>query len=279
MIQPIIIIGMHRAGTSLTAQLLQKTGVFIGKDLDNNYESQFFVRLNRWAFRQTGANWDRPENMLFLDDYLTQQIAHNFKSQLKKRATRQYGKNPLPQKPHDMKLAWKDPRNTFCLPVWKSVFPDAKVVHIRRNPIDVARSLQKREQQFRKDFDSRKRTGIKKQFHEKFLTNKRIYSLSPRVLNIEEGIKLWKSYTAKALSVDAYHLVYEDLLDSPAESLRKLCKYLEINVTEQTITQAADAVNPQRRFAFLSESSLTEIYKNISDDPVVRAAGYGNLLS
>ncbi len=28
---------------------------------------------------------------------------------------------------------WKDPRNTFTLPMWLSIFPKARVLHVLRN--------------------------------------------------------------------------------------------------------------------------------------------------
>jgi hypothetical protein len=41
---------------------------------------------------------------------------------------------------------WKEPRNTFTLPLWLDIFPKARIIHIYRNGIDVAKSLAKREE-------------------------------------------------------------------------------------------------------------------------------------
>src|SRR5262249_51761949 len=40
---------------------------------------------------------------------------------------------------------WKDPRNTYTLPIWLDVFPHAKVVHVYRHGVDVAHSLRVRQ--------------------------------------------------------------------------------------------------------------------------------------
>jgi hypothetical protein len=40
--------GMHRSGTTLLCKILQSFGIFIGKDLDVNYESLFFMEINDW---------------------------------------------------------------------------------------------------------------------------------------------------------------------------------------------------------------------------------------
>ena len=42
-------------------------------------------------------------------------------------------------------LGMEDSRSTLTLPVWLSIFPEARVIHIVRNGIDVGMSLQRRE--------------------------------------------------------------------------------------------------------------------------------------
>ena len=58
---PVIVIGMHRSGTSMLTRFIQDLGVFMGKDLSENDESRFFMNLNRWILFQAGASWDVPE--------------------------------------------------------------------------------------------------------------------------------------------------------------------------------------------------------------------------
>lgn len=36
----------------------------------------------------------------------------------------------------DIPWGWKDPKNSFTIDLWKEIFPNAKVLHIYRNPID-----------------------------------------------------------------------------------------------------------------------------------------------
>ena len=42
-VDPIIIIGMHRSGTTLLSKLLEKCGVFMGTKKEENNESIFFL--------------------------------------------------------------------------------------------------------------------------------------------------------------------------------------------------------------------------------------------
>src|SRR6185369_1404756 len=64
---PVIVIGMHRSGTTLLCQCLEKLGVFMGARKDENEEAFFFFRLNEWMFRQLDASWDNPSSMKFID--------------------------------------------------------------------------------------------------------------------------------------------------------------------------------------------------------------------
>jgi hypothetical protein len=67
---PIIILGMHRSGTSMINGLLQRAGVFIGhRQLPSRqHEAVFFLRFNEWIFSQANATWDNVYNFQFIDD-------------------------------------------------------------------------------------------------------------------------------------------------------------------------------------------------------------------
>mgnify|MGYP001045581200 CR=1 FL=1 len=43
---PIIILGMHRSGTKIFAEVLNEANIFFGKDLDGHFESKSFRKLN-----------------------------------------------------------------------------------------------------------------------------------------------------------------------------------------------------------------------------------------
>ena len=43
----------------------------------------------------------------------------------------------------DTRWGWKT-LEILTLPIWKSIFPDSKIIHIYRNPVDVANSLKYR---------------------------------------------------------------------------------------------------------------------------------------
>lgn len=57
---PVLVIGMHRSGTSLVTRLLRDLGLFIGWRLDDNAEAYLFRALNEWLLREAGATWQTP---------------------------------------------------------------------------------------------------------------------------------------------------------------------------------------------------------------------------
>ncbi len=136
---PIIIIGMHRSGTSLLAKVLERSGIFMGVVKDHNFEAMHFLSLNQQIMWSAGFEWYRPgvpglehwRNIRAKDLY-----CEHFKLNGRLAYWRNLIKNP----------AWgfKDPRNTYTLNMWLKLFPKAKVIHIHRPCKEVANSLQNR---------------------------------------------------------------------------------------------------------------------------------------
>lgn len=136
---PYIIIGMHRSGTSLLARLLEKAGIFMGVVKDHNFEAMHFLSLNQQALWSAGYDWHRPGQLdkshwktlpsdaLYYEHFRIQYRIDRWKLALRQPA-----------------WGWKDPRNTFTLPMWLHHFPGARVIHLWRDEEEVARSLQKR---------------------------------------------------------------------------------------------------------------------------------------
>lgn len=270
---------MHRAGTSMLTRILQQSGVFVGNDLDSNNESQFFCNLNDWAFYQAGASWDNPYNMQFLTDDFIAEIVNNFQTHIKTKRLNKYIKNFSKIVNSNQLWGWKDPRNTFTLEIWRKIFPDAKIIHIYRNPIDVAESLRKREQIFQKAKGTQTKTGVKKMIKEYKLIKERLYSQSLRVNSIQEGVKLWADYTSKALSVseNCLHLSYENLLENTGKELVNVYEFIEIDNNKFFETILA-GINKSRKTAFINNEKLVEEYRKIKNLELVKNLKYDNLI-
>ena len=127
---------MHRSGTSLVAKVLEKAGIFMGVVKDHNYEAMHFLSLNQQSLWAAGANWldpkvpapeywkTLPKEILFYEHF---KIYSRIQKILLRLRSPRWG--------------WKDPRNTFTLPMWLALYPEAKVLHITRNTEEIIKSL------------------------------------------------------------------------------------------------------------------------------------------
>lgn len=283
--QPLILIGMHRSGTSLLAGILEKCGIFMGARKDDNNESVFFQRLNEWLLRQANASWDNPYNFKFVDSHFKEYckkvlITHlrglrrieylGLKGFLKYRDIRDL----------DFPWGWKDPRNTFTIELWKDIFPEAKVLHVYRNPVDVAVSLRKREEKLREGFNA----DIKKWIKERLLKGKTYPHWSVRIQDIYEGINLWREYVEKAFSLDKisgrniFHIEYEAFLEEPERILREILDFAGINFKPETLSGYIKGIDSTRRFAFINDEELVRVYREIKDMELVRRLGYDRIM-
>lgn len=283
---PVIIIGMHRSGTSILARILEELGLFVGyKKNEKNNEALFFYKLNEWMLDQANATWDNPHNFNFINDFFKKEIVRVLNFHLKGFRRFEYlgFKNFLKYKDVrnlDFPWGWKDPVNTFTVNIWKEIFPKAKVLHIYRNPVDVAESLRNREILVKKNFHR----NFKKVVKEILLLGKVYYQYSLRIQNLLEGIKLWQEYVEKALSLDAdfkeniLHLRYETFLESPEEILKNILTFLGLKVKESDIFKVAKNISSDRKFAFTREKELIEVYNQIRDKDIMKKLGYYNII-
>ena len=177
-LQPLIISGMHRSGTSLLAKLFDQAGVSMGNQLQGDYESRLFRMLNDAALEIIHTPWDYP----LLSQDVTEQTWDNLSQFIRKRLLRttdlilHYPKLLWSSQLIKTTWGWKEPRNLILHPLWNRLFPEAKWILIKRNPLDVAFSLYTRERRREKEaFFFRAKKLILRQ---KILTN--AYSFSRR---------------------------------------------------------------------------------------------------
>src|SRR5215207_5346770 len=76
---PLVVIGMHRSGTRLVVDILDRLGVFMGADRQADSESVAFMRINEGILHQCGAFWSEPMSAHFMlaDADAAQRIAAN----------------------------------------------------------------------------------------------------------------------------------------------------------------------------------------------------------
>ncbi|MFN4298384.1 MAG: sulfotransferase [Thermaurantimonas sp.] len=199
--KPVIIMGMHRSGTSFLAEVLHRAGIHMGVKRDHNFEAFHFLSINQRAMWQAGGDWYKPvvPASEHFDKWTAEEL---FKIHFGLKGNGKYILYKLINK----RWGWKDPRNTFTLPFWLNQFPQAKVIHLIRNGWDVALSLQKRNQKlgevYKAEFD-----------------------------NPLAGFNLWNIYITKAFSYEysnIHHVKYEDLMKKNSEEISRLENFLKV---------------------------------------------------
>jgi hypothetical protein len=259
---PIVVIGMHRSGTRLLVEVLDKLGVFMGADRQGDAESVAFMLINETILHRCGAFWSEPMSAHFMlaQPEVVEQIASSARealaAQLERYAgpsgrLREAGAEAFPA------FGWKDPRNTFTLPVWKEVFPNLRVIHILRHGVDVAASLARRHAQA-----LRAATG---ESIPSALTVIRDHALgvlsSRRGWTLAEALTMWEQYVEKArqesaaLVERALEVRYEELLLQPERVIPAIAKFCRAPAPAGHKT-LFDALEPSRAFAFRRDPEL-----------------------
>lgn len=266
---PIILLGMHRSGTTLTSQLLRSAGIEMGalrgSDTD---ESLFFQNVNRALFNLAGSKWDKPEHLQkFLED----------KVQLDKMTliTETYCRNRIKTKPYfglkvwrdttffNMKIpwGWKDPRTCFTLPIWLKIFPGAKIIYIQRNGVDVANSLVTRNKTF---------------------INHPMYSEQTK--DLKGAYLLWEAYNQECLNQLAglpeeqvLSIRYEDLLNTPEDILKSIFDFLEHDMPSKELQSLTSQIRKSRGYAFAKNDELRAFYSKVKDDELMVRMRYNQI--
>lgn len=195
----VVVLGMHRSGTSLLCKAIEAVGVDFGERLIKGdqwnakgyFEHYDIQQLDDRLLRLLGVRWSTLD-ISHWEDAIP--WMYTLKSQAIEILQRDFSEASL----------WgvKDPRMCRLLPFWKGVFEElgvaTKYVLALRNPLNVALSLHKRDN-----------------------------------ISVRDGVLLWLSHMARALidSEGAQCVVveYEYLLADPAGQLDRLCAVLNLS--------------------------------------------------
>jgi hypothetical protein len=134
----VLILGMHRSGTSSLAGSLQQKGLYLGEvyernpfNLKGNRENARIMSLNEAVLARSSADWRTPPEALAWDDAHLQERNDIIKELIAN---------------SDGIWGFKDPRVLFTFPFWKGGLSSIKMVGTVRNPLSVAKSLNFRNQ-------------------------------------------------------------------------------------------------------------------------------------
>ncbi len=193
----ICVTGMHRSGTSLVTRILNLLGVYLGEPdellpaaEDNKagfWERQDIVALNDELLALAGGAAIAPPALA--PGWAEAPTFDPLRRRAAELSSAWMDGRPV--------VGWKDPRNSLTLPFWRTVVPvDATVLAIR-HPLEVARSLERRN------------------------------GLAER-----EAARLYVAYVVSALRNDPDCVVvrYADLLDATGPTVERLCGELGLEL-------------------------------------------------
>lgn len=152
--QVIIILGMHRSGTSCLAGSIEKAGIYFGNvsqrnafNLKGNRENQQIINLNNDVLAYNNGAWDNPPPRV------------EWPLNLKKERDKIIEQN-------NQTSTWgvKDPRILLTLDGWLEVLPNVTFAATYRHPSHVAQSLSHRD-----NFPLEKSLSLWKIYNEKLL--------------------------------------------------------------------------------------------------------------
>ncbi|MFB6352396.1 MAG: sulfotransferase [Bradymonadaceae bacterium] len=285
---PIIITGMHRSGTSLLTRMLEHLGLFVGARTETHREATFFLDLNRWLLQQAGGRWDYPDP---IDDLLDHKPARRRSIEYLRahcdslRRIEYVGLDRFldetPAWTFDGPWGWKDPRNTYTLPIWLELFPEARVLYIERNGIDVADSLYRRNES-----SSAKWRMLHDTIHDSLLEpiywfwrrGDHGFETSQRCARRTACLGLWRQYVDRgrshvaALGDRAAAVEYEELLRAPAKHLPRLAEFCGLAVDDDQLYELAKMVDPSRVEAWRDDDNLRQFARRNRD--VLAEFGY-----
>lgn len=275
---PVIILGMHRSGTTMVCQMLEELGLFVGRQKDPNNEALFFLKANDWLIQSAGGRWDYPQPIRVLlkhsvfreiiEDYLrlsvsTPRIASflGWRNYLRYRSLYHL----------DIPWGWKDPRNTFTLPLWLNVFPHARVIHVLRHGVDVASSLLARHRMSEEDL-----ARVRERYHK----HRWLYNFKPmrtgfgtlnRPVLIEEGFTLWEEYVQQArthvarLDERAMEVRFEEFLEDAPSHLEELACFSGLRVCKREVARVAAKADVRRAYAHHGQPCLRAFADAMAD--------------
>jgi exonuclease VII small subunit len=229
---PILVVGMHRSGTSMITRMLNLAGVYLGPEEDllppvtNDNDKGFWenfdiaIKVNEGILNYLGGSWKQPP--IFYKDWQKQPELAPFREEATKVI------DMLREKPL---WGWKDPRTSLMLSFWRDMVGDTdlKLVVCLRSPVAVAKSL------------------------------------TSRGDTVEQVYSLWSIYNRQMMDDLAglpYIIThYDSYFQDARTEFQRLTDFLGLEVSEEIVQQACDWIegNLRRQMPGLEELAENDV--------------------
>ena len=165
----VLVLGMHRSGTSCLVQILRACGMHFGDadchpaadNLQGFGEAPEVVAINDSILARSGGAWNCVPAKLQLDPQILERMKAFIAGLCRPRSVTLVGSGPLPADEHSFPgvadsvllarvrrcsaWGWKDPRTILTFPLWKPLIVPYRIVACFRHPAAVAASLNVRD--------------------------------------------------------------------------------------------------------------------------------------
>ncbi len=201
----VVVLGMHRSGTSLVSGVLSKMGVNMGKRLlkpsvenpKGYFEDLEFFNLNATILHEAGGDWKAPPNK----ETLLKVMKKN----------REKFRDIINRKNKNSKLwGWKDPRTVLTIDGYMNFLSPKKTkfIIVFRNSLTIAHSLNKKK---------------KEKFRVKVIDGLELSSIYN--CELARFIKKYPRYSK-------LFLAYESILQNKEENIKKISEFIGIKAND-----------------------------------------------
>jgi len=216
-IKTVVVLGMHRSGTSMTSAILEKLGINMGEETlgagetnpIGHFEDKMFLNLNKRILNDAGGSWDSPPKHKAILD-----LKNKYKKEIKKIISNK-NKN----------WGWKEPRTSLTIDLYYPYLSNTYFIYCKRNEVDVAKSLKKRN-------DMPLNEGKKL---------KGIYD--DRIDNFLEKINSDRKKVVE----------YEEILSNPELEIKEIINFLDLDINDQQYQEAVSVVLPKNELNKLAK--------------------------
>lgn len=204
----ILVLGMHRSGTSMTSGVLRMMGVDMGHILlgstehnkKGHFENYFFEKLNKKILKEAGGSWHEPPDKQKL---------------LKTVKRRRFKIQTLIRAEQDRLWGWKEPITVLILEGYLPYLRNPYLIICKRDKEDIIRSIIRRD-----NFDYEKARALTDYYIKEINTVKDRYDLP-------------------TLEID-----FKEFLFNPKDVIDDISKFIQVNVSGRQCEEINRFIDP-----------------------------------